>query len=60
MQNAAELVIKNAGELLTCRDGSPDLIGLVRGGWVAARGGKICALGTKGDVEPMISDSTEV
>ncbi|MDR1966351.1 MAG: imidazolonepropionase, partial [Synergistaceae bacterium] len=39
---------------------SPDLIGLVRGGWVAARGGKICALGTKGDVEPMISDSTEV
>ncbi|MDR3164398.1 MAG: imidazolonepropionase [Synergistaceae bacterium] len=60
MEKKAELVIKNATELLTCRDDSPDLIGLVKNGWVAADGGKIIAAGGAESVEPLISGSTQV
>ncbi|MDR3255990.1 MAG: imidazolonepropionase [Synergistaceae bacterium] len=56
----AELVIKNAKELLTCKDDSPDLIGLVNDGWVAVSGGLITEVGAKKDIEPMISAETEV
>ncbi|MDR1916632.1 MAG: imidazolonepropionase [Synergistaceae bacterium] len=60
MNEKSDLVIKNAAELLTCRDDARDLIGVIRGGWVAVRGGKIIAAGDKGEVEPLISGETEV
>jgi imidazolonepropionase len=60
MEKNAELVIKNASELLTCRDDAPDLVGVVKNGWVAAGGGKIIAVGGAESVEPLISDSTKV
>jgi imidazolonepropionase len=60
MEKKAELVIKNAAELLTCRDDAPDIIGVVKNGWVAALGGKIIAAGEAESVEPLISDSTKV
>jgi imidazolonepropionase len=60
MAQEAELVIKNAAELLTCREDAPDLIGVVKNGWVAAAGGKIIAAGPKEDVEPFASSSAEV
>lgn len=54
------LVVKNAKQLLTCRDDSQDLIGLVEGGWVAVGDGVIKAVGGKDDIEPMISGETRV
>ena len=60
MANRADLVIKNAKQLLTCRDDAKDLIGLVEGGWVAVTGGKISAVGGKSEVEPMVGEATKV
>ena len=60
MEKKAELVIKNASELLTCRDDAPDMIGLVKNGWVAVEGGKIIAVGDAESVEPLISGSTKI
>ncbi|MDR3332903.1 MAG: imidazolonepropionase [Synergistaceae bacterium] len=59
MKESAELVVGNASELLTCADDAPDLIGVIRGGWVAVRGGRVLAVGAKSDVEPLISSATE-
>ncbi|MDR1482901.1 MAG: imidazolonepropionase [Synergistaceae bacterium] len=60
MEKRADLVVANASELLTCKENSPDLVGVVRNGWIAVREGKIEAVGTKEEIEPMISGSTEV
>jgi imidazolonepropionase len=60
MAQKAELVIKNAAELLTCRDDAPDLIGVVQNGWVAVAAGKIIAAGQRKDVEPLVSPSAEI
>lgn len=61
MQNKrADLVIKNAKQLLTCRDDAKDLIGLMEGGWVAVTGGTISAVGGKSEVEPMIGEGTNI
>ncbi|GHS98088.1 imidazolonepropionase [Synergistales bacterium] len=60
MKQHVELVIKNARELLTCKEDSPDLIGLIKNGWVAVGGGKIVAVGTEETVKPFISDSAQV
>ncbi|MDR1651024.1 MAG: imidazolonepropionase [Synergistaceae bacterium] len=60
MKKTADMVIKNAGELLTCRDESPDLIGVTRGGWVAVTDGKISMIGSRAEIEPLISNSTQV
>jgi imidazolonepropionase len=60
MAEKADLVIKNAKELLTCRDDAPDLVGIVRNGWIAVNGGKISSVGSKEKIEPMISEGTEV
>lgn len=54
------MIIKNAAELLTCKDASPDLIGVVRGGWVAVRGGRIAAVGEKEDIAPLAGDTTQI
>lgn len=59
MKMKADLVIKNAKELLTCRDDAKDLIGLVRGGWLAVRDGKILAIGGREEIEPLICAETE-
>ncbi|MDR1472380.1 MAG: imidazolonepropionase [Synergistaceae bacterium] len=60
MSERADLVIKNAAELLTCGGGADDLIGVVRGGWVAVRGGEIAAVGGEEAVKPLISGETDV
>jgi imidazolonepropionase len=60
VEKRADLVVANASELLTCKENSPDLVGVVRNGWIAVREGKIEAVGTKEEIEPMISGSTEV
>ena len=40
LQNkTSDLVVKNARQLLTCRDDAKDLIGLMEGGWVAVTDG---------------------
>lgn len=59
-QKNANLVIKNARELLTCKDDASDLIGLTSGGWLAVSGGKIAAVGSREEIEPMISPATQV
>ncbi len=41
----ADLIIENAAELLTCRAGSDDLIGLVSGGSLAVAGERIVEVG---------------
>ena len=61
MTNArADLVIKNAKQLLTCRDEAEDLIGLVDNGWVAIGGDRIAAVGGKAEIEPLIDGDTKV
>lgn len=56
----ADLIIKNAAELLTCKETAQDLIGVVRGGWVAVCGDKIAAVGAKEDIEPLAGDTTQI
>lgn len=41
----ADLIIENAAELLTCRAGAADLIGVVRGGSLAVAGERIVEVG---------------
>ncbi len=61
MQNkTSDLVVKNARQLLTCRDDAKDLIGLVEGGWVAVTDGKITKVGGKSEIEPLIGPGTKV
>lgn len=60
MSKVADLVIKNAKQLLTCKDDAKDLIGVVNNGWVAVADGKILAVGTKEEIEPTIAPSTRV
>jgi imidazolonepropionase len=50
MMVAADLVIHNAAELLTCAADAPDLIGRVTNGWVAVREGQIIATGREFDL----------
>jgi imidazolonepropionase len=57
----ADLVIQNASQLLTCSQEAPDLVGLVRNGWMALRGGEIIAVGDQADVKSSVSlDVAEV
>lgn len=56
----ADLIIKNASELLTCKEAAPDLIGVIRGGWVAVRGDRIAAVGAKEDIAPLAGDTTQI
>ena len=46
----ADLIVEHAGELLTCRAGAADGVGLVPGGAVAVAGERIVAVGTAGEV----------
>lgn len=56
----ADLIIKNAAELLTCNPVASDLIGVIRNGWVAVNGDRIAAVGTKEDIAPLIGDMTQI
>ncbi len=61
MKIEADLVIQNASQLLTCSQEAPDLVGLVRNGWMALRGGEIIAVGDQADVKSSVSlDVAEV
>lgn len=47
----ADLVIGNSKQIVTCRKNAEDLIGLVENGWIAVKGEKIVAIGTREEVE---------
>ena len=47
---SADLVIKNASQLLTCSGDQPDSIGIIDNGWVAATDGVIVAVGSEEDI----------
>jgi imidazolonepropionase len=53
----ADLLIHDAAELLTCAAGAPDLIGLIRGGSVAAAGGRIVSAGPSAEVAAAVDAS---
>jgi imidazolonepropionase len=53
----ADLLIDNAGELLTCADGAADLIGRVPDGAVAVAGERIVVVGTAEEVAATVDTS---
>lgn len=55
-----DLVVKNASELLTCKEDAPDIIGVIKNGWVAISRGVISAVGTKEAIERLIEPDTKV
>ena len=57
---SADLIIKNAAEVLICAPDAADLIGVIRGGWVAACDGRIIAVGDEREVAGFASPSTNV
>ena len=59
-KTAADIVIENAAQLLTCRPDASDHIGLVSMGSVAVSNGKITAVGSKADVAHLIGKETKV
>jgi imidazolonepropionase len=56
-RRAADLIISNASELLTCAAGAPDLIGVVSGGSVAIADGRFLAAGPNADVAAAVDTS---
>lgn len=50
----ADLVIINANEVLTCTGDQADSIGIITNGWIAIRGEKIIAVGSKEEVNQHI------
>lgn len=54
---AADLVVANCTQLLTCKEDAKDLIGLIKNGWVAVIGEKIAAIGTKEEVTSAVDCS---
>jgi len=46
----ADLIIKNAAQLITCEGSSGDGLGLIENGWIAVSGERIAACGTEADV----------
>lgn len=47
----ADLIIKNCSQVLTCKEDSKDLIGVIENGWIAVKGETIVAVGTKEEIE---------
>ncbi len=56
----ADIVVKNAAQLLTCAKGAADHIGLIGDGAAAVREGVITAVGSWADVAPSVGDETKV
>jgi imidazolonepropionase len=52
-----DLVIKNCGQLLTVTEDSPDLVGLMRNGYIGITGEKIAFIGTKEAYDRQIDDT---
>lgn len=59
-KTAADIVIQNAAQLLTCKPDAADHIGLVTKGSVALSNGKITAVGREEDVAPFIGKETKI
>lgn len=47
----ADLIIKKCSQVLTCKEDSRDLVGLINNGWIAIDGEVIVAIGTKEEIE---------
>lgn len=47
----ADLIVKNCSQVLTCKEDSKDLIGVIENGWIAVKGETIVAVGTKEQIE---------
>ena len=59
-KTAADIVIQNVAQLLTCKPDAADHIGLVTKGSVALSNGKITAVGREEDVAPFIGKETKI
>lgn len=53
----AELVIKNAAQLVTCEGSKGDGLGLLENGWIAVSGEHIAACGTEAEVKDAVDIS---
>lgn len=51
----ADLVIANANQLIQCKEGVPFESGVIENGWLAVKGEKIIAVGTKDEVEAAVN-----
>ena len=60
IKKAADIVIENAAQLLTCEKGAADCVGLIKNGAVAVRDGRIAAVGGRDEVAPLIDTATKV
>lgn len=47
----ADLIIKKCSQVLTCKEDSRDLVGLINNAWIAIDGEVIVAIGTKEEIE---------
>jgi len=50
-----DLIISNANQLIQCKDGTPFESGVIENGWLAVKGEKIIAVGTKEEVESAVN-----
>ena len=53
-KKAADIVIENAAQILTCEKDAADHIGLIKNGSVAIGEGKITAVGSRSEIAPLI------
>lgn len=56
-KEVADLLISNTSQLLTCNKDAKDLIGLIKNGFIAIKGEKIIAVGTKEEIDKNIDCS---
>jgi len=54
---SADLLICNAGQLVTCAGGAPGQIGMLEKGWLAVAGERIAAIGSQNEVEALVDCS---
>lgn len=57
---SADIVIENAAQLLTCKADASDYVGIVCGGCMAVKDGKISAVGTKEEITPYVDAETQI
>ena len=58
--NSADIVIENAAQMLTCRADAHDQVGVVSGGCLAIKDGRISAVGTKDEIASYIDAGTQI
>lgn len=59
-QEQADIIIKDAAQLLTCKSDSADLIGLIENGCLAIKDEKILAVGDKMQMLPYTGSQTKI